>query len=65
MSAAMEAAKEAVQTAENLIHRRVSECYGSGTTHPSIAPLTVRDATILTDALIKVMDAVEQLESQQ
>lgn len=58
-SPSIAAAKAAVQTAENLIHRRVSECYEDGRTHPSKAPLTLRDGMIIVDALIRVMEAIE------
>ena len=52
-SRAMLAAKDAVQTAENIIHRRVAEGFGPG------SPLTLRDGMIIVDALIKVMEAIE------
>ena len=65
MSTAIEAAKDAVQTAENLIHRRVSECYEGGVSHPSQTPITLRDGMILTDALVKVMEAIEHMEAQR
>lgn len=47
------AAQEAVQTAENLIHRHVAEGFGPG------SPLTLRDGMILVTALIKVMEVIE------
>lgn len=52
-SPALSAAKSAVQTAENLIHRRVSDGFRPG------SPLTLRDGMIIVDALIKLMEAVE------
>ncbi|NOQ62823.1 hypothetical protein [Mycolicibacterium fortuitum] len=50
---ALDAAKDAVQTAENLIHRKGAEGFGPG------SPLTLRDGMILVTALVKVMEVIE------